>query len=63
MEAKITENNVEYTVIIDTDGNKYWFLDNKLHREYGPAIEFITGEKEWYLNDKLLTQEEFNEID
>ena len=35
------------------NGHKYWFLDGKLHREDGPAIEYTNGDKEWYLNDKL----------
>ena len=33
----------------------------KLHREDGPAIEYKDGYKEWYLNDKELTKEEFDE--
>jgi len=34
------------------DGNKRWYLNGKIHREDGPAIEYANGTKEWYLNDK-----------
>ena len=37
----------------DANGTKYWYLNGKLHREDGPAIEYANGEKQWYLNDKL----------
>ena len=36
---------------VDTDGNKAWFLNGKLHREDGPAIEYADGYKIWLLND------------
>jgi hypothetical protein len=42
----------EYTVIVDEDGTKKWFLDDMRHREDGPAIEYSNGTKAWYLNDK-----------
>jgi|SRR5579859_2150027 len=29
-------------------GDKYWSLDNKLHREDGPALECPDGYKAWY---------------
>jgi len=41
---------IEYTVRVNTDGNKFWYLNNKLHREDGPAVEFTNGDKFWYLN-------------
>ena len=41
-----------YTVKISDTGTKYWYLDDKLHREDGPAIEYTSGTKMWYLNDK-----------
>ena len=34
-------------------GDKLWFLNNKLHRTDGPAIEYANGDKFWYLNNKL----------
>jgi hypothetical protein len=35
------------------NGDKAWFLNGKLHREDGPAIEWANGHKEWWLNGKL----------
>ena len=34
------------------NGNKYWYLNGKLHRTDGPAIEYANGDKHWYLNGK-----------
>lgn len=36
-------------------------LKIKLHRLDGPAIESVDGYKEWYVDDKQLTEQEFNE--
>jgi hypothetical protein len=35
---------------IDTYGEKRWFLNGKLHREDGPAVEYPNGTKHWFLN-------------
>jgi hypothetical protein len=35
-----------------TNGDKYWYLNGQLHREYGPAVERSNGDKEWWLNGK-----------
>jgi hypothetical protein len=43
---------ITYTVEVDEDGSKHWYLDGKLHRKDGPAIEKVDGYKVWYLNDK-----------
>jgi len=37
---------------IDDNGSKSWYLNGKLHRTDGPAIEYESGDKVWYLNDK-----------
>jgi hypothetical protein len=44
---------IEYTVKVNSEGTKYWCLNGKLHREDGPAIEYINGTKQWCLNGKL----------
>jgi hypothetical protein len=33
-----------------TSGSKRWYLNGKLHREDGPAVEYPNGTKEWWLN-------------
>ena len=42
----------EYTTWIWPDGSKAYYLDGKLHREDGPAVESPDGDKRWYLNGK-----------
>ena len=42
-----------YTVKVDDDGSKHWFLDGKQHRVDGPAYEGAGGSKSWYLDGKL----------
>ena len=44
---------IEYTVKVYPDGAKEWWLNDKLHREDGPAIERADGLKEWWLNGEL----------
>ena len=53
----------------DANGTKYWFKGNKLHREKGPAKEYVNGDVEWYYNGKLhrengpaITEREPNQI-
>ena len=43
---------------IDFDGTKRWFLNDKRHREDGPAVEYPNGEKRWYLNSKEVSWQE-----
>ena len=42
-----------YTVEVEENGNKSWYLNGKLHREDAPAVEYTYGTKKWYLNGKL----------
>jgi len=44
---------IKYEVFVYDNGNRYWYLNDKCHREDGPAIERANGTKVWYLNDKL----------
>ena len=49
----------EYTVIVYSNRTE-WFLNNKRHREDGPAYEYSNGNKQWWLNGKqYYTEEEF----
>ena len=49
---------IEYTVKVYAGGDKEWYLNGKLHREDGPAVEYSYGTKYWYLNGKEVTKEE-----
>ena len=42
-----------YTVKVYNNGSKIWYLNGKLHREDGPAVEYDNGDKIWFLNCKL----------
>lgn len=44
---------ITYKVKVDAEGNKEWYLNDKLHREDGPAIEYANGTKKWFLNGEL----------
>jgi len=34
--------------IVLTDGDTFWYRDDVLHREDGPAVEWVNGTKEWW---------------
>jgi len=40
---------IKYEVKVYNNGDKYWYLNDKLHREDGPAIEWANGTKFWCL--------------
>jgi len=44
------------TMHIRSNGAKEWYLNDKRHREDGPAVEYADGQKEWYLNGKKVDQ-------
>ena len=43
-------NYKEYTVRVYKNGTKYWYKNDQLHREGGPAIEYTGGANFWYRN-------------
>ena len=44
---------IEYTVMVYDCGTREWYLNGKLHREDGPAVESYDGSRFWYLNGDL----------
>jgi hypothetical protein len=42
-----------YQVTVSEYGTKHWYINGKLHREDGPAMEYAYGDKYWYRNGKL----------
>ena len=40
-------------LIIDEEGTKRYYLNNKRHRVDGPAVEHTDGSKWWFLNGEL----------
>ena len=37
----------------NSNGDKFWYLNGKFHREDGPAVEYANGSKYWYLNGNI----------
>ena len=37
----------------EEDGTVRWYLNDHLHREDGPAVEWANGSKEWWINGQL----------
>ena len=50
----------EYQVKVHDNGDRFWYVNGKLHRENGPAIEGVNGYRAWWVNGKELTEQEFN---
>ena len=54
-----------YTHTVEVHDNdtttKHWYLNNQLHREDGPAIEYAYGGKDWYLGGVEYTEKQFND--
>lgn len=44
---------------IETSQAKAWYKNGKLHREGGPAVEYTDGEKYYFLNDKVYSEEDY----
>jgi len=54
MASRNIENEaVEYIVKKYEDRIEYYNMENKLHREDGPAVEYSNGNKSWYINGSL----------
>lgn len=49
----------EYQVTVYNSSDVEWYQNGKLHRTDGPAVEDSDGSKEWYLEGKELTEQEF----
>ena len=47
------ENKPYDNPVVGSNRTKCWYLDGKLHRTDGPAVEWPDGTKQWYLDDKL----------
>jgi len=58
----IEEGGLVYQVHIYTSGNKHWYYKGQLHRLNGPAIEFVNGDKSYYINGEYFnTFEDYKE--
>ena len=39
-------------LIIDANGSKNWYVNDKRHRTDGPAVELPSGSKFWFIDGK-----------
>ena len=44
---------MNYDIKIDKFSTKYYYVNNVLHREDGPAVEYVNGSKCWYKNGNI----------
>lgn len=44
---------IEYTIKVNDNGSRAWYLNGERHREDGPAYEGADGTRAWYLNGQL----------
>jgi hypothetical protein len=42
----------KFIEIKEDDYDKFWYVNNKLHRKDGPAVKYADGDKHWYINGK-----------
>ena len=48
----------DYTGIVQKTNNyKRWYLNGKLHRTDGPAVERANGDKVWWMNGIRINQQ------
>ena len=48
--------------VIWSDGTKEYWVNGLRHRVDGPAIEYASGEKYWFLNGKEVSKEEVESL-
>ena len=47
-------DTLKYRIEVDRAGTRrYYDATEQLHRENGPAVEYVNGNKEWWQNDQL----------
>lgn len=49
-------------LIVDEHGNKRYYLNDKRHRENGPAVKLANGYVECWIDGKCLNQEEYKSL-
>ena len=42
---------VKNGLYVEVNGDRFWYKDDKLHREDGPAVVWADGSCEWYRDD------------
>jgi len=50
---------ITYKINVYDDGSKAWYLNEKLDRRDGPAVEYADGTKQWWFCGEHLTEEQW----
>ncbi len=53
---------VNFTGVICYLGHYMWYVNNKKHRDDGPAVIYSDGSKQWLLDGFFYSQEEWFEL-
>jgi hypothetical protein len=61
---KVIEYGKEYIFEESDTGHKKWFYRGKIHRDYGPAMEYSDGiiKVQWFNNDNIHRNDGFAEV-
>ena len=43
---------MKHECVVTADGSKFWYLNDKLSRTDGPAVEYAGGLKYWFLDNR-----------
>ena len=54
-------NNIQNDIEVDLKGTIWFWKDNILHNEEGPAMLTLTGVKRYYIDGLYYTEQEFIE--
>ena len=54
----MTNDVIEYKVVVYPCGTQYWYLNDLHHREDGPALIYTDGTQYWYLYGNNMSEEE-----
>ncbi len=41
-----------HELMVGVHGSRLWWHGSQLHREDGPAVEYVNGKQEWWRNGK-----------
>jgi len=45
-------------LIVANGGDKFWYKDDQLHREDGPAVEFVLSRSRWWYKNGRIHRED-----
>lgn len=46
-------------MILYDNGDKVYYVNHFLHREDGPALDYVSGYRAWFINGKEFAEKDF----